>query len=153
MGNIKNGITAGIVATVVSGAMLLMNNAIHRLPNLHIGQTLAAAMGVPDHVMLGWITYVMFAVFVCGIAFAYLAPLIPFKSYLLKALAVGLASWLAVMVAVMPLAGAGAFGTHRGHIASALALVVALVYWTVLGLVYRWCIGSDSGAMRERARA
>lgn len=141
MRSIKSGITASIVATVITGAMMLMNNAIHRLPNLGTGKMLAAAMGMPDHPAIGWITFLIFAVFIWGVVFAYVAPAIPVRSYLVKGLLLAFACWLIITMIIMPLAGVGMFGANR-PLTPAIALVLAVVYWSVLSLVYRWCIGS-----------
>jgi hypothetical protein len=152
MRNVKNGITAGIVATFVTGAVMLMNNAIHGLPNLGTGNMLAAAMGVPEHPAIGWITYLVFAVFIWGIVFAYLAPVIPVRSYLVKGLILAVVTWLFITIVIMPLAGVGMFGANR-PLAPAIALVLALVYWSVLSLVYRWCSGSTMTDAGDRASA
>lgn len=151
MVSIKSGITGGIVATVVAGAMMLMNNAIHRLPDPGIGQMLAALLGVPSHVVVGWLVFIVLGVFIFGLAFALLAHRIPIQSYLIKGLVFGLACWLLMMMVVMPLAGAGVFAMNRGHIVAAIDLVLNLVYWVVLSLVYRWAIGNAAVPARVRA--
>jgi hypothetical protein len=140
MRSVKNGIIAGLVATFVTGAVMLMNNAVHGWPSLGTGRMLAAAMGMPDHVLIGWLTYLVFAVFIWGIAFAYIAPAIPVRSYLVKGLLLAFACWLVITLIIMPLAGVGLFGANR-PLTPAIALVLAIIYWSVLSLVYRWCTG------------
>jgi len=149
MRSIKHGITAGIVATFITGAAMLLNNAIHRLPNLGTGKMLAAAMGMPDHPAIGWLTFLIFAVFVWGIVFAYLAPAIPVRSYFVKGLLFALVCWLFITLVIMPLAGVGLFGANR-PLTPAIALVLALIYWSVLSVVYRWCIGPTMTPAPER---
>jgi len=150
MVSMKSGISGGGVATIVAGSIMLMNHALHRLPDLEIGPTLAAIVGLGDHVVVAWLLFIALGVFVCGTVFAFLAPLIPLKSYLIKGLVCGVACWLLVMLVFMPLAGAGPFGLNRGHIVAASALVLSLVYWVALGFVYRWSITADGAAQRVR---
>jgi hypothetical protein len=151
MVNIKSAISGGIVATVVTGSMILMNHAIHRLPDVGIGPALATMVGLSDHVVVGWLAFIVLAVAGCSIAFAFVAPKIPLQSYLMKGLACGVGCWLLMMLVFMPLSGAGIFGMNRGHILAAVAIVLNLVYWVVLSLVYRWSIGGEAVPNRVRA--
>jgi hypothetical protein len=50
----------------------------------------------------------------------------------------GFAIWLAMMLIVMPLAGAGFFAVNRGAIAPAAVLLLTLVYGMTLAAVYAW---------------
>ena len=137
MRNILNGIVSGLVATLAAGSMMLMKNALHRVPELHLAQTLAGILGSPERPLVGWIAFLVLGIVVFGALFALLAPRIPGQSYLLKGLLFGTVSWLLMMVVVMPLAGAGMFGIERGAIVAPAALVLNLVYWIVLSLIYR----------------
>lgn len=152
MRSIKHGITASIVATFITGSTMLVNNAIHRLPNLGMGKLLAAAMGMPDHPLVGWVVFLIFAAFVWGIVFAYIAPAIPVRSYFVKGLLLALVCWLGITMVIMPLAGIGMFGSSR-PLTPAIALVMAVIYWSVLSLVYRWCIGPTVTDTQNRANA
>jgi uncharacterized membrane protein YagU involved in acid resistance len=151
MERIKAAFTAGLVATVVVGSMLLMNNALHRLPRLGIGRSLASILGLPDNLFVGWLVFVVFGVFVFSVVFAVSAPRIPVKTYAVKGLLFGAACWLFMMVVFMPLAGQGFFAFDRGHVVAALCLVVNLVYGLVVALVYRWLAGPESSSSVVRA--
>ena len=53
MFRIKMGFYSGLVATLISGCMLLMKNALHTVPQLHVTRSLAALLGSHDSVMPG----------------------------------------------------------------------------------------------------
>ena len=148
MVSIRNGLISAIFATLAAGSMMLMNNALHRIPELHLARTLAAVLGYPDHLMVGWIAFLVIGILVFGVLFAVLAPKLPVRSYLVKGLIFGVVSWLLMMVVIMPLAGAGFFGVSRGHILALAALVLNLVYWIVLSLMYRSGIQPGVSAVR-----
>ena len=148
MVSIRNGLISAIFATLAAGSMMLMNNALHRVPELHLARTLAAVLGYPDRLMVGWIAFLVLGILVFGVLFALLAPKLPVRSYLVKGLIFGVMSWLLMMVVIMPLAGAGFFGVSRGHILALAALVLNLVYWIVLSLIYRSGIEPGVSAVR-----
>lgn len=150
---IKSAIAGGLVGTLLTGSMMLMNNAIHRLPNLGIGQMLATLLGEPEQVMIGWIAFIVLGLFVCSLVFVALEPHVPIRSYLVKGLVFGFASWLVMMLVLMPLVGAEAFALNRGHITAAATLVLNLVYWVVLSLFYRWGVGGTDPAASRRVKA
>ncbi|MCC7081255.1 MAG: hypothetical protein IT530_11330 [Burkholderiales bacterium] len=138
MDRIKVASLGGLVATFAVGAMLLMNNAVHGLPRVGIGRMFASLMGAPNHVLYGWLAFLVLGIFICSNLYAYLAPKIPVRSFLVNALVFALACWLIMMVVLWPLAGARPFLLDRGHVAAAVMLVLSIVYWLVLSLVYRW---------------
>src|SRR5688572_30216851 len=70
MERIKATLAGGLVGTLVVGSMLLMNNAIHRLPRLGIGRSLASILGRPDSLLLGWIVFLVLGVVVFSALFA-----------------------------------------------------------------------------------
>lgn len=138
MDRIKIASAAGLVATVVIGSMLIMNNAVHGLPNVGIGKMLASLLGEPDHVFYGWLAFLVLGIFVCSNLFAFLEPKVPIRSYLVKGLLFALVSWLIAMIVLWPLVGADPFLLNRGHVHAAETLVLSLVYWLVFSLIYRW---------------
>jgi hypothetical protein len=141
MTSIKMGFMSGVVATVVAGSMLLVNNAFHSFPDVRVARSLAQVLGSPDQVMVGVAAILITGIFVFGALFAVLAPRLPMRMYLAKSLVFGVASWLLMMVLFMPLAGAGLFGLGRSLAVPAATLVLNLTYWIVLGLSYRYLVG------------
>lgn len=151
MRNILNGIASGLVGTIAAGGMLLMNNALHKIPELHVARTLAALLGSPDRPLVGWVAFLVLGIVVFGVLFALAAPRIPVQSYLVKGLLFGIASWLLMMVVMMPLAGAGLFGIARGTMLAPAALVLNLVYWVVVSQIYRQGLAPERVPARSKA--
>ena len=48
----------------------------------------------------------------------------------------GVGAWLMMMIAVMPMAGAGLFGMNFGMVAPVMTLVLHIIFGAVLGGVY-----------------
>jgi hypothetical protein len=138
MDKVKIASAAGFVATIVIGAMLLMNNAVHGVQNVGIGKLLAALLGEPDHVFYGWLAFLVLGIFICSNLYAFLAPKIPIRSFLVNGLLFALVCWLILMIVLWPLAGAAPFLLDRGHVQAAATLVLSLVYWLVFSAIYRW---------------
>ena len=144
MTSIKMGFLSGLVATVIAGSMLLVNNALHSFPDVRVARSLAAILaGSPDQLAVGVAAILITGIFVFGALFAVLAPRLPARTYLAKSLAFAAASWLLMMVLFMPLAGAGLFGLGRSLVVPGATLVLNLAYWIALGLSYRYLMGPE----------
>jgi len=133
---------SGLVATVFTGSMLLMNNALHAIPGINITRTLANLLG-SDSIMAGVAAILVAGIAVFGALFPYIAPRIPVRSYFAKGLLLGIATWLGMMLLVMPLGGSGLFGMSASSVVAPVALVLSLVYWMVLVLSYQWLSGQS----------
>jgi hypothetical protein len=79
------------------------------------------------HFMIGSIMW--------GIAFALTSRLVP-GPFWLKGMLFAVAPWLIMMIAMMPLAGAGFFGMQLGMAAPLMTLMLHLIFGAVLGAVY-----------------
>jgi uncharacterized protein DUF6789 len=141
MSRIKMGFYSGLVATLITGCMLLMKNALHVIPQLHVARSISELLGMHDSVMPGVIAIFAFGVFVFGGLFANYAPKIPVRSYLGKSILCAVAMWLLWMVVVMPLGGSGFFGLEGGTAVPVGAFVLSLAYWLILGTGFRWLSG------------
>jgi hypothetical protein len=150
MDKVKIASAAGFIATIVIGAMLLMNNAVHGISNVGIGRILAALLGEPNHVFYGWLAFLVIGIFICSNLYAFLAPKIPIRSFLVNALLFALVCWLILMVVLGPLAGARPFLLDRGHVQAAVTLVLSLVYWLVFSAIYRWLWAPDKSANTQQ---
>jgi uncharacterized membrane protein YagU involved in acid resistance len=78
----------------------------------------------------------MIGAFIFGGMFALLEPTLPGGKLWLKGAIFGVGAWLAMMLAVMPMAGAGFFGMNFGMVAPIMTLVLHVIYGAVLGCVY-----------------
>ena len=139
-----------IVGSTIEILRFPLNNAIGKIPDLHIPQTLSAILGEPYHIMVGGITFFITGTFLFGIIYPWIAPRLPVRSNPIKGLLFGFAIWLAMMLIVMPLAGAGFFATNRGAIAPAAVLVLTLVYGMVFAAVYAWDL-AEGGPLAKRS--
>lgn len=135
MQNITAGLVAGFIATVVLSAIMMIKTMMGIMPELDVVDMLAGMMGMS--VLLGWVAHFMIGTLAWGGGFALLYAHIPGDSPVAKGVAFGVAAWLAMMVAVMPMAGASLFGLNFGIMAPMMMLALHLVFGAVLGLVFR----------------
>ncbi|HUX25588.1 MAG TPA: DUF6789 family protein [Burkholderiales bacterium] len=134
MNNIVKGVIAGFVATVVLSLLMVMKSAMGLMPELDVISMLSTMMG--SGLAMGWIAHFMIGTVIWGGLFALLAPSLPGGSLWLKGVMFGVGAWLLMMVAVMPMAGAGLFGMKFGMVAPVMTLVLHVIFGTVLGGVY-----------------
>jgi len=139
MGYILSGVQGGVWATFVTAALMLMNNAIREIPELHIVRTLSAILGTPDHVAVAWLVFLAIGILL-GVVFAVIAPRFPIRSNMVKGLLFGFAVWLGMMLLIMPLAGAGFFAVNRPAVVPMATLVLSLVYGMILATSYSWVL-------------
>ena len=134
MTNLKNGFLAGFVATAVLSAMMVAKGMMGVMPELDVVAMLGMMMGAPA--IIGWLAHFMIGTLAWGGGFAVLYGVIPGGSALIKGIVFGVAAWLAMMIMVMPMAGAGLFGMNFGVMAPMMTLVLHIVFGAVLGGVY-----------------
>jgi hypothetical protein len=134
MKNISAGLIAGFVATVVLSAMMVIKGMMGVMPELDVAAMIGIMMGAP--VAIGWIIHFMIGTIAWGGGFALLYDNIPGGSAVGKGIVFGVAAWLGMMLAVMPMAGAGLFGMNLGIMAPIMTLLLHIVFGAVLGGVY-----------------
>lgn len=128
-GNWLKGMAAGFVATVVLSALMLGKTMVGAMPELNpimLGGTPA----------VGWVTHFMIGTALWGTLFAWLSQRLPFEGHLLNGILFAIGAWLVMMIVMMPMAGAGLFGSHLGMMAPTMTLMLHIVYGFVLGGVY-----------------
>lgn len=136
MSKISKGLLAGLAATIVLSVLMMAKAMMGVMPQLDLPQMIAGMMGAPDQPMLGWAVHFMIGVVGYGVAMALLNQRLPGGSPTVHGVLVGTAGWLVMMVAVMPMAGAGLFGMAMGVMAPMMTLVLHLVFGAVLGWTY-----------------
>jgi len=134
MTNLKNGFLAGFIATVVLSVLMVAKGMMGLMPALDVVAMLSMMMGTP--VIMGWLAHFMIGTLAWGGGFAVLYDAIPGGSALVKGVAFGIAAWLAMMIMVMPMAGAGFFGMSFGMMAPIMTLMLHIIFGAVLGGVY-----------------
>ncbi len=134
MNNILQGIIAGLAATVVLSLLMVVKSMMGLMPELNVIAMLSGMMG--SSLAIGWIAHFMIGTVVWGILFAVFAASLPGNSLWLKGILFGVIAWLGMMIAIMPMAGAGLFGMNLGMAAPIMTLVLHVIYGAVLGGVY-----------------
>lgn len=135
MNRIVAGAVAGFVATVALSAMMAVKGMMGLMPELDVVAMLSAMMGAPS--IIGWLGHFMIGTVAWGIGFALVFAMIPGGSAVMRGVAFGIAAWLGMMIAVMPMAGAGLFGMGLGIMAPVMTLVLHVIFGAVLGLVFQ----------------
>ena len=134
MSNALKGMVAGLVATLVLTALMLLNGTLGLVPEINIVRLLTTlgTLSVPS----AWMDHFIVGVVVWGLLFAVYDGVAARPAPWLKGLIFGVFTWLVMMVAFMPLAGAGFFGTKIGITAPVGLLIVHVIYGVVLGATY-----------------
>jgi len=125
---------AGFVATLVLSALMVMKAKMGLMPELNVITMLSHMMG--SDMVAGWAAHFMIGSLAWGLSFAFFFDKLPGGSAWLKGIVFGIAAWLLMMVAIMPMAGAGIFGSHFGMMAPVMTLVLHAVFGAVMGAIY-----------------
>ncbi|SDW12343.1 DUF6789 family protein [Allgaiera indica] len=134
MQKISAGLGAGFIATVVLSALMVAKAMMGLMPALDVIHMLSRMMGAPA--FMGWVAHFAIGTIAWGGAFALTYERIPGNSLVVKGIAFGIAAWFAMMVLVMPMAGAGLFGLSLGVAAPVMTLLLHIVYGAVLGAAF-----------------
>jgi Family of unknown function (DUF6789) len=126
---------AGLIATIVLSALMIMKSMMGLMPDLDVIAMLSKMMGASTPVM-GWVAHFVIGAVIWGGLFASLDPHLPGGSHWLNGIIFGSGAWALMMIAVMPMAGAGLFGMNFGMMAPVMTLVLHIVFGAVLGGVY-----------------
>ena len=147
------GLVAGLVATLVLSALMVVKSMMGLMPQLDLPKMLAGMMGSPGNVALGWTVHFMIGIVGYGIVMALLDDHLPGHNSTWHGTLIGFGGWLIMMVILMPMAGAGFFGIAMGIMGPVMTLVLHLVFGAVLGWTYgklhtaSWQV--DAGSMRR----
>lgn len=134
MTNIAKGMLAGLAATVVLSLLMLLKGAMGLMPALDPIDMIAMMMG--GSTAIAWGVHVMIGTVLWGGGFAVIEPHLPGGEIWQRGVVFAIGAWLIMMVAMMPMAGAGLFGMQFGMMAPVMTLVMHLVFGAVLGGVY-----------------
>src|SRR3974377_2143805 len=111
-----------------------MKSMMGVMPELDVIKMLSAMMGAPA--IAGWVGHFAIGTVLWGGMFALLNSLIPGSSQIVKGIVFGLAAWLMMMLAIMPMAGQGLFGLNLGVAAPVMTGMLHVIFGTVMGGVY-----------------
>lgn len=135
MTSLKSGMVAGFIATAVLSAMMVIKAAMGVMPQLDVAAMIAGMMGAS--VAVGWIIHFMIGTIAWGGGFALVHDRLPGRGLIMQGIVFGILAWLAMMVVVMPMAGAGLFGMAMGPMAPVMTLALHVVFGAVLGATFR----------------
>ncbi|PKP70683.1 MAG: hypothetical protein CVT82_05940 [Alphaproteobacteria bacterium HGW-Alphaproteobacteria-4] len=135
MKNLTAGFVAGFVATAVLSVLMVAKTMMGVMPELDVAKMLGMMMGTGE--AMGWVGHFMIGTIAWGGGFALLYGLIPGGSATGKGIVFGIVAWLMMMIAVMPMAGAGLFGMAMGIMAPMMTLVLHIIFGAVLGYVFQ----------------
>jgi hypothetical protein len=134
MSNTLKGLLAGLVATIVLSAVMLLNSSMGFYPQADLIRllrnlgTLTAPSAWMDHFIIG--------VVVWGLLFACYDAVAMRPAYWLKGIIFGVFAWLVMMMAFLPLAGSGFLGSKLENTTLVGLLILHLIYGAVLGGAY-----------------
>lgn len=146
---INSGLIAGFVATCVMALLLTAMQALGVETDFDLAGLMANLLerGRPA----GWtLVFIIWTVFF-GTLFAILQPWLPGRTIMQRGVFFGVLAWLATMVVLMPVAGAGLFGAALGWAAPVAGFVLHAIYGAVLGIVYG-ALPLPQGAERNPTR-
>ena len=135
MERVGKGLLAGVVATLVLSAIMVMKTMMGIMPALDLPKMIAGMMGQPGMPVIGWGVHFMIGIVIYGVAIAMLDHRLP-GSHTVQGMILGAIGWLIMMIMLMPMAGAGLFGMNMGIMAPMMTLVLHLIFGAVLGGVY-----------------
>jgi hypothetical protein len=134
MNRYLGGLVAGVGAAAAISVLILLKSllGVERqleligMPSRMLGVTLGAAWAIHFAIGATW-----------GLLFAIAFPRLPGKSYSARGVEFGALAWLVMMLAVMPMAGAGLFGLNLGWTSPVTTLALHLVFGATLGSWFR----------------
>ena len=137
------GIIAGLVATLVLSATMLMKRSMGLMPELDPIAMITVMAGASS-AAVGWIGHFLIGAIFWGVGFAILSPYLP-GAHCVRGLIFAIGAWLMMMmIVVMPVAGAGMFGLGLGMMTPVATLLLHVVFGLVLGGVYGLLGGGET---------
>jgi hypothetical protein len=134
MSNSLRGMLAGLVATLVLSAVMLLKSSMGLWPELNLIRLLTNLGSIQT--VAAWMDHFIVGVIVWGLMFGAFDALWVSRAYWLKGLLFGVFGWLLMMILFMPLTKTGFFGVKIGPAAIYVTLGYHVIYGLVLGLTY-----------------
>jgi Na+-transporting NADH:ubiquinone oxidoreductase subunit NqrC len=139
--NIPGGMTAGFVASLISGLFIILVGALAIIPNYNYIKIQASLFTslfglAKDAAIIAWVIYFVMGTFIWGTLYALMQPKLSGDTQTKKGLMFGVFTWLVYMMILMPIAGEGFFALKYGIAAVIFTLVLNLIFGAVLGATY-----------------
>jgi hypothetical protein len=143
MNRYMGGLAAGVGAAAAISILILLKSLVGFERQLEL-------IGMPSRMLgvgLGLAWTLHFAIgAVWGLVFAAAIRWLPGKSYAQRGVEFGVLVWLVMMIAVMPLAGAGLFGMNLGIGSPITTFALHVVFGAALGSFFRRLTAPESRA-------
>lgn len=134
---------AGFAATIVLSMMMLIKSAAGVMPYADPIEALTKVstmwLGTPLQPWVGWVEHFLMGTVLWGIVFAVIETALPGPGWL-RGVLFSIGAWFAMMLILMPLAGAGLFGLGLGWGIPIMTLVLHMMWGAILGWVYEWSL-------------
>ena len=129
------GIIAGLIATFVLSALMLLKGTMGMMPDLDVISMIAGMMGAGA--VMGWAAHFMIGA-VYGLVFATASRPGTTGSVVAQGVVLGIAGWLVMMVVLMPMVGGGMFGLAMpsGMMIPVATLMLHILFGAVLGFSF-----------------
>lgn len=140
MNPFTRGLVAGLSATLVLSALMLIKAALGIMPQLNIIAMLSwqanDLLGTPTGPAVGWVAHFLIGTVLYGLVFTSINRVLPSSSYWIKGIYLAIIGWLLMMLFLMPMAGQALFGLRLGFAAPVMTLILHLIFGAVLGASY-----------------
>jgi len=135
MNTYLTGIVAGLIATVVLSALMLLKGMMGVMPDLDVIAMIAGMMGAGA--LMGWIAHFMIGA-IYGLVFAQVAGLGVMGGTVARGVGLGVVGWLVMMIVLMPMTGGGVLGLAMpsGMMVPVATLMLHVVFGAVLGFSF-----------------
>ena len=139
------GIVAGLIATVVLSALMLLKGMMGMMPDLDVIAMIAGMMGASA--LIGWIAHFMIGA-IYGLVFSQVAGHGTTGATVARGVGLGIAGWLVMMIVLMPMTGGGVFGMAMpsGMMVPVATLMLHVIFGAVLGFSFERLRGSAIAA-------
>ena len=137
MGDVREGIIAGFIATIVLTVAMLAQNAAAYWPDVNFISMLQSASGTQGSPAMAWVLHFIIGGVAWGGLFAVFSPHLPGPHWL-RGLIFGLLAWLAMMVAFLPAASMPMFARGLPNASDIIQVTLGLhlLFGVVMGEVY-----------------
>ena len=135
MNKFVKGIVAGLVATILLSVLMIMKSKMGIMTDVNIIAMLASKMG--GNSIMAWLAHFMIGMLGYGFTYVLVFSKLPFESIILRGIILGIAGWVAMMIAIMPMMNAGLFGLNlaSGMMVPVVTLMLHIIFGAVLSFV------------------
>ena len=134
---ISRGIIAGIIATAVLSALMMMKTMMGVMPEFNVigdWTKVLTMVGLSAGPAIAWVLHFALGA-VWGVLFALIHQKLP-GGYVVSGIIFGVIAWFGMMIGFMPIAGNGLFGLGISPMVTMATLVLHVIFGAALGFTY-----------------